>query len=171
VNRRAAAVVVGLAAVATIVITAATSGGSSTRLPLPITVSAAKAAPIHHRTATDGGGIDGGTSSGQGQTYTTTPPVPLTACTVSVSNPSPPRGLTAEKVTVQTAPGAHVSLTALYNVPRIIRHGALADSGGRITFDLSSNHAQGGFTVVVTATASLRGVQKSCSTSFTPVLF
>jgi hypothetical protein len=169
VNRRAV-VIVSLAAAATIVITAATSGGSSTRLPLPIPVSAAKAAPVHHRTAIDGGGgIDGGTSSGQGQTYTTTPPVPLTSCTVSVSNPSPPKGLTAEKVTVQTAPDAHVSLTALYNVPRIIRHGGLADSGGRITFDLVSNHAQGGFTVLVTATASLRGVQKSCSTSFAPV--
>jgi hypothetical protein len=166
VNRRAV-VIVGLAAVATIVITAAASGGSSTRLPIPIPVSAAKAAPIHHRTAIDGGGIDGGTSSGQGQTYTTTPPVPLTRCTVSVSNPSPPKGLTAEKATVQTAPGAHVSLTALY-VPRLIRHGGLADSGGRITFDLFSNHAQGGFTVQVTATASLRGVQKNCSTSFTP---
>jgi hypothetical protein len=166
VNRRAV-VVVGLAAVATIVITAATGGGSSTRLPLPITV--ANGAPTHRAPGGNAhGGIDaGGSSAGQGQTYTTAPLAPLTRCTVSVSNPSPPKGLTGEKVTVQTAPGAHVSLQALY--PRVIRHGGLADGSGTIIFYLASNHAQGGFTVVVTATASLRGVQKICSTSFTPI--
>jgi hypothetical protein len=91
----------------------------------------------------------------------------LTRCTVSVSNPSPPKGLTGEKVTVQTAPGAHVSLQALY--PRVIRHGGLADGSGTIIFYLASSHAAVGFAIQVTATASLRGVQKNCSTSFTPI--
>jgi hypothetical protein len=168
VNRRAV-FIVGLAAVATIVITAATGGGSSTRLPLPITV--ANGAPTHRAPGGNAhGGIDsGGSSGGQGQTYTTAPPTPLTRCTVSVSNPSPRRGQTAETVTVQTAPGAHVALDAQYS--RRSTHGGLADSGGAVTFNLPINHAPVGITVGVMATASLRGVQKSCSTSFTPVLF
>jgi hypothetical protein len=168
VNRRAV-VIVSLAAVATIVITAATSGGSSTRLPLPITV--ANGASTHRAPSGSAhGGIDsGGSSGGQGQTYTTTPPTPLTGCTVSVSNPAPRRGQTAETVTVQTAAGAHVALEALYS--HRSTHGGLADGGGRVTFDLPINHAPVGIAVGVTATASLRGVQKTCSTSFTPVLF
>ncbi len=164
-NRRAM-VIVGLAAVATIVITAATGGGSSTRLPLPITV--ANGAPTHRAPSGNGGLDAGGSSSGPGQTYTTTPPTPLTGCTVSVSNPAPFRGQTAETVTVQTAAGAHVALDALYN--RRSTHGGLANSEGAVTFYLPINHAPVGGTVKVMATASLRGVQKTCSTSFTPIL-
>jgi hypothetical protein len=167
VNRRAV-VIVGLAAVATIVITAATSGGSSTRLPLPITV--ANGASTHRAPSGNAhGGIDsGGSSGGQGQTYTTTPPTPLTGCTVSVSNPAPFRGQTAETVTVQTAAGAHVALDAYYS--HRSTHGGLADSRGSVTFYLPINHAPVTLTVKVIATVSLRGVQKSCSTSFTPIL-
>jgi hypothetical protein len=168
VNRRAV-VIVGLAAVATIVITAATSGGSSTRLPLPITV--ANGAPTHRAPGgTAHGGIDsGGSSAGQGQTYTTAPLAPLTGCTVSVSNPTPLRGQTAETVTVQTAAGAHVALDASY-YSHHSTHGGLASSAGGVTFFLTINHAPVNVTVGVKATASLRGVQKTCLTSFTPIL-
>jgi hypothetical protein len=168
-NRRAM-VIVPLAALATIVITAAAGGGSSNRLPLPKTVT--NGAIVHRAPGGNPGNNPdpgaGSGSSGAGQTYTTTPPVPLTGCAVSVSNPSPFRGQTAETVTVQTAPGAHVALVALYPSHRST-HGGLASTGGSIAFLLPISHAPANNTVRITATATLRGATRSCTTSFTPL--
>jgi hypothetical protein len=166
-NRRAV-VIVALVALATIVITAATNSRTGARLPLPKTVPVSAAA---HHSSNGKGSAQANTGDGgiTAQTYTIAPPVPLTGCTVSVSNPSPLRGQTAETATVVTTAGAHVRLEAVY--PRAhSTHGGLASSVGTIAFPLPISHAQPGYTVRVSATVSLRGTQKSCSTAFTAVL-
>jgi len=158
-------IVVPLVALATIVITAATSGGGNAHLPLPQTVplSAAHKATAGKAARTSTGG-DGSTTPA----YVIPTPVPLTGCSVSVSNPSPLKGQTAETATVATAPGAHVRLDAYY--PRAkSTHGGLASSSGTVAFPLPITHVLPGFTVRVVATASLLGIQRTCSTSFTPV--
>ena len=158
-------IVVPLVALATIAITAAASSGSNARLPLPQTVplSAVHKAPAG-RSGHTGTGADGDTTPA----YNIPQPVPLAGCTVSVSNPSPLRGQTAETATVTTAPGAHVRLDAFYVRARST-HGGLASSTGTVAFPLPITHVPVTFTVRVVATASLRGVQRQCSTSFTPV--
>jgi hypothetical protein len=158
-------IVVPLVALATVVITAATGGGSNAHLPLPKTVpiSAAHKTTAGKSAPTDTGG-DGSTTP----VYAIAPPVPLAGCTVSVSNPSPLKGQTAETATVVTAPGAHVRLDASYSRARST-HGGLASSAGTVAFPLPITHVPVAFTVQVDATASLRGLQRSCSTSFTPV--
>jgi len=158
-------IVVPLVAVATIVITAATSGGSHAHLPLPKTVplSAVPKATAGKPTRTNTGGEGPATPS-----YAIPQAVPLTGCTVSVSNPAPRKGQTAETATVATTAGAHVRLEADYSRARST-HGGLASSAGTVSFPLPITHAQVGTPVRVTATASLRGVQRQCSTSFTPV--
>ncbi len=156
-------IVVPLAALAAIVITAATGGGSSAHLPLPqrVPFSAAHKTTAGKPTQADTGG--NGTPAVAIPT-----PVPLTGCSVSVSNPSPLKGQTAETATVTTAPGAHVRLDAYY--PRAkSTHGGLASSSGTIAFPLPITHVLPGFTVQVVATASLLGIQRTCSSSFTPV--
>jgi hypothetical protein len=164
-NRRTL-IVVPLVALATIVIAVAASGGRSTHLPLPKTVPLSAA--VHKTTAGKpahaGTGADGPTTPA----YIIQPPVPLAGCTVSVSNPSPLRGQTAETATVTTAPGAHVRLDASYSRARST-HGGLASSTGTISFPLPISHAPVNSTVSVVATASLRGIQRQCSTSFTPI--
>ena len=159
-------IVVPLVAVATIVITAATSSGSHAHLPLPKTVPLSVA--VHKATAgkptrPNTGGEGPGTPG-----YSIPQAVPLTGCTVSVSNPAPRKGQTAETATVATTAGAHVRLEADYSRARST-HGGLASSAGTVSFPLPITHAQVGTPVRVTATASLRGVQRQCSTSFTPV--
>ena len=158
-------IVVPLVALAAVVITAATGGGSSAHLPLPqrVPFSAAHKTTAGKPTQTGTGG-----NGSAPPAYAIPTPVPLTGCSVSVSNPSPLRGQTAETATVTTAPGAHVRLDAYY--PRAkSTHGGLASSSGTIAFPLPITHVLPGFTVRVVATASLLGIQRTCSTSFTPV--
>lgn len=97
-----------------------------------------------------------------------TSPLVLGGCTVSVSNPAPLQGQTAETVTVSTTAGAEVRLEADYLHTRSV-HSGLADGSGSASFSLGIAHAEPGVTVRVTAGVSLRGVKDSCSTSFTPV--
>lgn len=166
-NRRAM-VIVPLAALATVVLTAVAGGGAGVRLPLPMSVSASAAAHRPNVSSNVGpdAGSSGSTGSG-GQTYTTTPPAQLTGCAVSVSNPHPLRGQTAETATVVTAAGAQVHLEADYVRTRS-GHGNLADSSGQIAFPLPIDHAPPNVTVRVSATATLRGLHVTCGTSFTP---
>ena len=157
-------IVVPLAALAAIVITAATGGGSSAHLPLPQRVPFSAAHKTTAGKPTQAGNGNGSTTPA----YAIPTPVPLTGCSVSVSNPSPLKGQTAETATVTTAPGAHVRLDAYY--PRAkSTHGGLASSSGTIAFPLPITHVLPGFTVQVVATASLLGIQRTCSSSFTPV--
>jgi len=158
-------IVVPLVALATIAISAATSGGSNARLPLPQTVPLSVA---HKGTGGKPARTDTGGEGPTAAAYSIPQFVPLTQCTVSVSNPSPLRGQTAETATVTTAPGAHVRLDASYLRARST-HGGLASSTGTVAFPLPITHVPVTFTVRVVATASLRGVQRQCSTSFTPV--
>jgi len=162
---RRTVIIVPLVALATILISVATSGGSNARLPLP------KAVPLSavHKTPTGRPGHTGSGADGPGTpAYNIPQPVPLAGCTVSVSNPSPLRGQTAETATVATAPGAHVRLDAFYSRAKST-HGGLASSTGTIAFPLPISHVPVGTTVRVVATASLRGIQRQCSTSFTPI--
>jgi hypothetical protein len=161
--------------VATIAVVSLTTGSTNSRLPLPEPVDLTTAA--HGGTAfpgtSSGGskvGTVGGRSAGsnQQQTFTATPLTPLTGCSVSVSNPHPIQGQTAETATIVTTAGAQVRLEADYARTRSV-HSGLADSSGAIAFPLPIDHAQLGVTVRVVATATLRGVQRSCQTSFTPV--
>ncbi|MGH3576440.1 MAG: hypothetical protein ACRDU0_02615, partial [Mycobacterium sp.] len=158
-------IVVPLVGLATVVVTAATTSGSHAHLPVPKTV------PI---SAAHKAGAGKPTHAGTGaevpppSPFAIPPPPPLSGCTVSVSNPSPTKGQTAETAAVTTTPGAHVRLQAFYS--RTSTHGGLASSAGTVAFPLPISHVPVGMTVRVVATASLRGVQRSCSTSFTPVL-
>ena len=94
--------------------------------------------------------------------------VALTGCTVSMSNPAPLRGQTAETATVNTTTGAEVRLEADYLKARSV-HSGIADGTGTAYFTLAITHAEPGVTVRVAAAVSLRGAKDSCSTSFTPV--
>ncbi len=87
---------------------------------------------------------------------------PLTGCTVSIS----PLGQTAETVAVRTAPGARVALAV--NYAQLSTQGVPASAEGVVIFHLPIADAPAGVAAPVIATASLRGVQKTCSTSFTP---
>jgi len=157
-------VIVPVVALATVVVTGLTSRESSGNLPLPHSVPISSA--VHKATAGNGRSTSTGTG---GQTYTTVPSAPLTECTVSVSNPSPLQGQTAETATVHTTAGAQVLLEADYARTRS-RHGGLADDTGTVTFPLPIDHAPVGVAVTVSVTATLRGVQRTCQTEFTPVL-
>jgi hypothetical protein len=171
---------VAVLAVATVVVTAAAGGSRGVRLPLPQTALVGHPSPAgaaHPSTGsvagtppTTAGPSTGSTDSGANQPviYATSPPAVLTGCTVSVSNPAPLRGQTAETATVTTTAGAAVRLEADYVKTRSV-HDGLADGSGNASFALAIGHAQPGFTVRVTATVSLRGVKSACSTSFTPV--
>jgi hypothetical protein len=156
-------VIVPVVALATVLVTGLTSRESNGHLPLPHSVPVSSA--MHKATA--GNGRPTSTGAG-GQTYTTLPSPPLTACTVSVSNPSPLQGQTAETATVHTAAGAGVQLEARYAQTRA-KHGGLADDTGTFTFPLPIDHAPVGVAVTVSVTATLRGVQRTCQTEFTPV--
>jgi hypothetical protein len=171
---------VAVLAVATVALTAAASGNRVARLPLPQSAMRSHQSQdgsAHSSTgSTTGvqpsvaGPTNGSTDAAANQQpiYTTSPPAVLTGCTVSVSNPAPLRGQTAESVTVATTAGAEVRLEADYVKTRSV-HDGLADTSGNADFALAISHAQPGFTVHVTATVSLRGAKYSCSTSFTPV--
>jgi hypothetical protein len=164
-------------AVATVAVTAAASGGGSVRLPLP-----QAAMRSQHPLAGPAGSSTGGTlPSGadpsnnsaaggvsQPPVYNTSPPAVLTGCSVSVSNPAPLRGQTAETATVATTTGAEVRLEADYVKTRSV-HDGIADASGNAYFALTITHAQPGVTVRVTATVSLRRAKYSCAISFTPV--
>jgi hypothetical protein len=171
---------VGVLAAATVVVSATAGGGHPVRLPLP-----QAAMDLHHAQTVKSAGA-GSSSAGavppgndpsasasdtgadQPTIYTTPPAVVLTGCSVSVSNPAPLRGQTAETATVATTAGAEVRLEADYAKTRS-RHDSLADDSGTASFALTITHAPPGVTVPVTATVSLRGAKYSCSTSFTPV--
>jgi hypothetical protein len=172
---------VAVLAVATVAVSAAASGGNPVRLPLPQHASGSHQSltprPSGAAAASTGGTVPGGTGPSNGSTdgggglpltYVTSPPTALTGCSVSVSNPAPLRGQTAETATVTTTAGAEVRLQANYVKTRSV-HDGLADGSGNASFVLAISHAQPGVTVGVTATVSLRGAKYSCSTSFTPV--
>jgi hypothetical protein len=167
----------------------ATGGKSAAQLPLPQTAEAGHRAPAGAGSSAGPAGSAGssgttgsslpsgadppstGANGGTDQPslfYITSPPVALTGCTVSVSDPAPVRGQTAESVVVSTTAGAEVRLEADYVKTRSV-HSGIADGSGKAYFALAINHAQPGVTVRVTADVSLRGAKDSCSTSFTPV--
>jgi len=108
-------------------------------------------------------------STGSGpQVVTIAPPVVLTGCSVSVSNPRPPQGHTQQTVTVTAVAGAEVKIVGSY--PRATSiHSKLADSTGTAVFNLAIASSPVGVTVGVTATASYRNQKRTCQTSFTPV--
>jgi hypothetical protein len=159
-----------LAGLATVAVTATVSGGTTAPLPLPPTVNASGAlssgngnqpSPTKSPTTTS--------TTGPNQSYETTTLPPLTGCSVTVSNPAPLRGQTAETVTVTSAPGALASVTANYTrTPS--RHSAVIGTSGSASFALPIEHAPVGVTVGVNAKVSLRGLSVTCSASFTPVL-
>lgn len=179
--------IVGVAvmAVGTVVALATAGGTTGARLPLPQASMARHGSPaVRVSGARPGGtaaaagtslpsGADpptGGTSVGATDpslSYVSSPLV-LRGCSVSVSDPAPTQGQTAETATVHTTAGTSVRLEADYVKTRSV-HAGIADGSGTVSFALSISHAQPGFTVRVTATASLRGAKQSCSTSFTPV--
>jgi hypothetical protein len=173
-------VTVALLAIVTVVVTAATGGGTSLKLPSPQAAMRVHGSTGSSAVAADPGGSAatalpsgadppaGSSNASNNQLYTTPPPPALNGCTVSVSNPAPPRGQTAETATVSTTTGADIRLEADYVRTRSV-HSGIADGSGRAYFPLTISHAEAGFTVHVTATVSLRGAKDSCSTSFTPV--
>jgi hypothetical protein len=70
-------------------------------------------------------------------------------------------------VIVQTAPGAHVTVTAHYRTERTTHHASGASSGeADVPFDVLN--AIYGFNVRVVVVASGAGGTADCSTSFTP---
>jgi hypothetical protein len=175
-------VTVALLAIVTVVVTAATGGGMSGKLPLPQAAmrahgstgsragpAAAPGGPAASQSLPSGAVPPGSSSSAStNQLYTIPTPPVLTGCTVSVSDPAPPRGQTAETATVRTTAGADIRLEADYVRTRSV-HSGIADGWGHAYFPLTISHAEAGFTVDVTATVSLRGAKDTCSTSFTPV--
>jgi hypothetical protein len=93
------------------------------------------------------------------------PPV-ATTCAASVSDATPPHD-EAINVIVQTAPGAHVTVTAHYRTERTTHHASAASSGeADVPFDVLN--AVYGFNVRVVVVASDAGGTADCSTSFTP---
>ncbi len=173
-------------AVGSAVAMVATGGKSAAQLPLPQIASAAHRSPVGTGSSVGLAGSSGksgsslpsgadppstGANGGADEPslfYITSPPAALEGCTVSVSNPAPVRGQTAESVVVTTTAGAEVRLEADYVKTRSV-HSSIADGSGTADFALAINHAQPGVTVQVTANVSLRGTKDSCSTSFTPV--
>jgi hypothetical protein len=167
------------AVVVTVVAVALTSTGSDVVLPSPHPVSyayaesatAARAAASRGKTTTSttapGAAQPSSTGPGQ-QVVTIAPPVVLTGCTVSVSDPHPPQGHTQQTVTVTTVAGAEVKVVSSY--PRATTvHSELADSTGTAVFNLSIASSPVGVTVGVTATVTYRNQNRTCQTSFTPV--
>ncbi len=174
-------------AVATAVAMVASGGASATRLPLHHAAMGVHGSAPRGSAGTDqsygaagaaglaGSGVPSGadptstgSNGGADQVFAITAPAALTGCTVSVSNPAPLRGQTAETATVSTTTGAEVRLEADYLKARSV-HSGIAEGTGAAYFTLAITHAEPGVTVRVTATVSLRGVKDSCSTSFTPV--
>ena len=167
-NRRTA-VIAAVAGVATVAITASITGGRSSSLPLPHPVvvkpavtKARSGSGKSTTTTTSPTGLQGG--------VTTTTLAQLTACAVSVSNPSPTQGNTAETVTVRAVPEAYVTLVARYP-STLIKHTGTADATGTTAFAIAIKHAPVGTTITFSATASLQSTHVNCSSaSFTPVL-
>jgi hypothetical protein len=169
------------AAVVTVVLVALTSQGSDVVLPAPHTVSYADARAATATPSPAGGGKARTTTSttapvrpqpsstGSGpQVVTIAPPVVLTGCTVSVSNPRPLQGHTQQTATVVSVAGAEVKVVGSY--PRVtIVHSELADSTGTAVFALPIASSPVGVTVGVTATVSYSNQKTTCQTSFTPV--
>ena len=168
-------------AVVTVTVMALTSTGNDVVLPGPHPVSyadalaatagrsAAAKAKAKTTTSTTAPRATRTPSTGTGQAVVTiAPPVVLTGCTVSVSNPRPPQGHTQQPVTVTAVAGAEVKVVGSY--PRATSvHSELADSTGTAVFNLGIASSPVGVTVGVTATASYRNQKRTCQTSFTPV--
>jgi len=70
-------------------------------------------------------------------------------------------------VIVQTAPGAHVTVTAHYHTERTTHHG-VADASGEASVPFDVLNAIYGFNVRVTVVASGAGGTLDCATSYTP---
>jgi hypothetical protein len=99
-------------------------------------------------------------------TLTPTPPPAPTTCAASVSDATPTHDEMIN-VVVQTAPGAHVTVTAHYRTERTTHHASADSSGGAdVPFDVLN--AIYGFNVRVVVVASGAGGTADCSTSFTP---
>jgi hypothetical protein len=165
-NRRAI-ILAPIAALLTVVITAVASGSTSVHLPRPPvsgTLSSAASTGGGHGSGHSKGGSGSSNLTG-GYTAPTLPP--LTSCAVTVSNPHPVKGNTAETATVVTSAGALVRLQANYARAHSI-HSGLAN-GGSISFTLPISSAPVGVTVSVLATAKVGSKSVPCSTSFTPV--
>jgi hypothetical protein len=179
-QKRTLLIMVAAAAV-TVIVMALTSTGNDVVLPGPHPVSYADAqAATAARSAASRSNAKTTTSttaprgtqppspgSGQ-QVVTIAPPVVLSGCTVSVSNPRPPQGHTQQTVTVTAVAGAEVRIVGSY--PRATSvHSEVADSTGTAVFNLSIASSPVGVTVGVSATASYRNQKVTCQTSFTPV--
>lgn len=166
--------IIVVAALATVIAVAVTSTGSAVVLPGPHPVSYADAQAATAARSTAGGGKGKTTVPPQtkrpstGQVVTIAPPVVLTGCTVSVSNPHPLQRHTEQAVTVTAVAAADVKVVASY--PRATSiHSKLADSTGTAVFSLAIASSPVGVTVGVTATASYGNHKVICQTSFTPV--
>ncbi len=153
-----------LAATGTVIVVAAiifftmAGGGSSVRLPTPPHVAAAAKS-----------GHSGPSQSDQSETFTPPESVRLTGCSVSVSDPRPPQGSTAETVSIVSVGGAQVRLEADYSHTPPIVHTGSANVSGKVSLSLPINHAAPGVTVPVKVTATLAGTKVTCGSSFTPV--
>ena len=93
------------------------------------------------------------------------PPVPTT-CAATVSDPTPHHNEVVN-VIVQTAPGAHVTVTAHYRTERTTHH-TVADAAGQADVPFDVLDAIYGFNVRVVVVASGAGGTVDCSTSYTP---
>ncbi len=169
-NRRTV-IIAAVAGVATVVITAALTGGQSSSLPVPHTVVVT---PTTTKSKSPGSGKNTSTSttsspSGIQGGVTTTTLAQLTTCVISVSNSSPRQGNTAETVTVTAVPEAYVSITAHY--PHATsKHNGSTGTSASIAFQLPIAHSPVGTTVVVSGSASLEATRQTCiPASFTPV--
>ena len=168
---RVTVVLVGVAAAVTLAVTIATH---LLALEQPAGAQDPRRGPGDPRQfGREGVGLIGGSgatsttgSTAPGYTPGTAPT--LSGCSVSVSNPSPRQGQTAETVTVTTNPDVQVSVVAGY-AHTTSRHGGVSSPAGLISFSLPVQHAPVGVAVNVTATASLRAQKVNCTTAFTPV--
>lgn len=167
---RTTAVLVAVAAAVTIAVTAVLTTSHASSLPVPH-IPLVAAASNGSAAKAKGSGAHGGGSSGSGGGSSAFIPgsaPTLTGCSVTVSNPRPLQGQTAETVTVTTTGDVLVSVVATYAHTRS-RHAEVTPATGSISFSLPVQHAPVGVTVGVTATASLRSQKVTCATSFTPV--
>ena len=99
--------------------------------------------------------------------YTPSGPLKVADCVIAVSDPNPKIGASSETITVRTAAGAWVSLSASY-ASYVSSYGVQAAQDGNAVFDLANPNATPGRTVKLAARATLQGSRADCSGSFTP---
>jgi len=162
-NKKTVAIAV-VAGVATIAIVAAISGSKSSSLPLPQTVSLQQASASRQGSGSHaGGGSNSTPPSGSGVTTTTFPT--LTACSISLNNPTPVRSETGEIATVTVVPAAPgVLVTVVGQYPhRPVSHTGQTGVNGVVAVNFPIGHVPLGTAISFTASARLKGKPVTCA--------